>query len=88
MLLPLHDLTTYRTVTAERAFLSTLGGGCAAPVAAYAIQRNGLLEINGLVASPDGQTVIRVFASGADPVATGELLAHQALDQGAGDLLK
>jgi hydroxymethylbilane synthase len=88
MLRSIHDQATYRTVTAERAFLSALGGGCAAPVAAYAFQRNGLLEINGLVAAPDGQKVIRVSASGTDPVAAGEELARLALDQGAGDLLK
>ncbi len=88
MLQPLHDLAAYRAVTAERAFLAGLGGGCSAPVGAYAIYREGMLKINGLVASPDGKKVIRVSARGTDPAATGQQLARQALDQGAGDLLK
>jgi hydroxymethylbilane synthase len=88
MLKPVHDLATARAVTAERAFLSGLGGGCSAPVAAYATDHNGRLEINGLVASPDGKQIIRVSATGTDPLALGELLARQALGQGAGDLLK
>ena len=33
---PLHDPLTAAAVNAERAFLGELGGGCAAPVAAYA----------------------------------------------------
>ena len=32
----LNDYTTYQCVTAERAFLAGMGGGCQSPVAAYA----------------------------------------------------
>ena len=88
LLRPLHDPATYRAVTTERAFLAALGGGCSAPVAAYATSRDGQIEVHGLVASADGRAVIRVSASGADPRTTGEKMARQALDQGAGDLLK
>jgi hydroxymethylbilane synthase len=83
-----HHLATYQAVTAERAFLSALGAGCSAPVAAYANYNSGMLEINGLVASTDGQQVIRVYASGEDPLALGKRLAQQALVLGAGELLK
>ena len=83
-----HHLATYQAVTAERAFLSSLGAGCSAPVAAYANYNSGMLEINGLVASTDGQQVIRVYASGEDPLALGKRLAQQALVLGAGELLK
>jgi len=83
-----HDLATYQAVTAERAFLSALGAGCSAPVAAYASIEDRRLEMNGLVASTDGQQVVRVYASGEDALALGERLAQQALQQGAGELLK
>ncbi|MCS7063279.1 MAG: hydroxymethylbilane synthase [Methylacidiphilales bacterium] len=36
LLLPIHDPRTAQAVTAERAFLQALGGGCLAPVAAFA----------------------------------------------------
>jgi len=88
LLRPIHDPAVERAVTAERAFLAGLGGGCSAPVAAYAEARGSLLEIQGMVASTDGRRVIRVSALGDDPQTLGSQLARQALDQGAGDLLQ
>src|SRR5512145_1171473 len=42
----LEDEATRKAVTAERAFLSALGGGCSVPVAAYAIVEDGVLSIS------------------------------------------
>ena len=88
LLKPIHDPATCRTVTAERAFLAALGGGCSAPVAAYAHPDGEQLEITGMVGSVSGQQVIRVSAVGEDPNALGKLLAQKALDQGAAELLR
>jgi hydroxymethylbilane synthase len=87
LLQPVHDLPTYCAVTAERAFLAALGGGCSAPVAAYATTDGSQIEMRGLVAGIDGRRVIRVAAIGEDPKKIGELLAQKALDQGAAELL-
>jgi len=80
---------TWAAVTAERAFLAGLEGGCAAPVAAYArLQGKGLL-LHGLVASGDGKKVLRFEASG-DPTAAeslGRELAARALAAGAAELM-
>jgi hydroxymethylbilane synthase len=81
---------TRACVTAERAFLQALGGGCSAPVAAYAQAGQPgetAIRITGLVASADGRRLVRVFAAGDDPLAVGRGLARQALAGGAGDLL-
>lgn len=81
---------TQAAVTAERTFLEALGGGCSAPVAAYA-EFSFLEELGrgqGVVASLDGRQVIRVKAQSNDPVNLGEKLAEQALEQGATELLK
>ncbi len=79
-------------VTAERAFLQCLGGGCSAPVAAYAqCQISNLksqISIAGWVASTDGRRVIRVKGEGTDPLSLGAELAHEALAWGAGELLR
>ncbi len=83
LLRPIDHIPTRSAVLAERAFLSGLGGGCSAPVAAYA-QANHLI---GLIASQDGRRVIRVSSEGADPLALGHELAQQALAQGAQELL-
>ena len=85
----LEDAISRRTTTAERAFLSGLGGGCSLPVAAFGIQSNGSSEIElvGLAASPDGKNLIRGWGVGYDPEALGADLASQILSQGAGEFL-
>jgi hydroxymethylbilane synthase len=88
-LAPIDDLTTRKSVTAERAFLNGLGGGCSTPVAAYAISAQpSAISLIGLVASIDGRRAIRVSGEGAYPIALGTELAQRALAQGAGELLK
>lgn len=83
----IDDLPTRASVTAERSFLNALGGGCSAPVAAYAQTLNdrpGWLTLSGLVAVADGSKVIRVNGQGNDPDRLGADIAQQALQQGAG----
>jgi hydroxymethylbilane synthase len=87
-LAPLDDAAARAAVTAERAFLQALGGGCAAPVAAYAQPAaGGGLRMEALVAAPDGSRVVRVAGQGHDPHDLGASLAQAALRQGAGALM-
>ena len=86
LLAALEDDSTRTCVTAERAFLSGLGGGCSVPVAAYATVKHEISLI-GLVASPDGKQVIRVSGKGNDPRQLGNELAQQAISQGASEIL-
>jgi hydroxymethylbilane synthase len=86
---PLDDGATRAAVTAERAFLAALGGGCTAPIAAYASPApEAGLALSGLVASVDGQHCVRVTGHGVDPLALGAELAASALAQGAQSLLE
>ena len=87
LLAVLEDDPTRKAVTAERAFLSGLGGGCSIPVAAYAIVNHGI-NLTGLVASPDGKQMIKVSGQGVDPLHVGNELAQQAIAQGANEILK
>lgn len=71
-----------RALTAERAFLATLGGGCDAPVGALATSdpdEAGDLRLEGLVASADGHVVARLTRSGSDPDALGAEVAGQMM---------
>ncbi len=86
LLAALDDAPTRKSVTAERAFLAGLGGGCAVPVAAYATA-GGSIQLRGLVASPDGRHLIRVRGEGQDAQELGGRLAGEALAQGAGEIL-
>jgi hydroxymethylbilane synthase len=87
----LDDESTRSTVTAERAFLSGLGGGCAVPVAAYAettvISPGSGIKLTGLVVSTDGKNAIRVSEEGADALALGQELAQKAISLGADEIL-
>lgn len=85
----LDDAPTRAAVTAERAFLAGLGGGCSLPVGALGQVEGEQISLWALVARPDGQQVIRV--EGGDNVTAarqlGERLAEEALAQGAAALL-
>ena len=91
LLAALEDDSTRKAVTAERAFLSGLGGGCAVPVAAHAesgIRNDELgITLRGVVASPDGENIIRVEGYGNNPLELGKRLADEAIAQGAQKLL-
>ena len=84
LLTGLDDISTRKAVTAERAFLSGLGGGCAVPVAAYA---EGGISLTGLVISEDGKKAIKVKGEGADALQLGNELAQTAISQGAHEIL-
>jgi len=85
----LDDMATYTEVSAERAFLSRLGGGCQVPVGARATAEKDSLNIIGVVASPDGRALFRGKKSGhvADAVELGQELAEQLLHDGADKIL-
>ena len=74
---------------AERAFLRGLGGGCQFPIAAHAVLEGDALQLDGLVAKPDGSKILRGSLSGSseDPEALGSSLAFQLIEQGAHALL-
>lgn len=55
----MHHEPTEICATAERRFLRAFGGGCSVPVAAFATAGKETLGLSGVVASPDGTTVIR-----------------------------
>jgi hydroxymethylbilane synthase len=86
LLAALEDPAARAAVTAERAFLQGLGGGCSVPVAAHAKAGDQGWHLIGRVLSPDGRRIIQVEGEGPDPFALGERLARNALAQGAAAL--
>lgn len=83
----IHNPAVAVAVTAERAFLNGVGGGCATPVAAYAEIADGEIHLTGLVGSLDGSRQILVNGHGLDGRIVGESLAKEALAQGAQEIL-
>jgi len=85
----LDHLQTRLGCLAERSFLRSLGGGCQLPIAAHATINQELLNLDGLVAKPDGSQIFRGSLSGplVDPEALGTQLAERLIQQGARNVL-
>ncbi len=103
----LDDPATRFAVTAERAALAALGGGCQVPVGVHCrsvASANHFAnscsdwQILAVVADPSGQPLLRAErtlthdssvpdSAAPDPIALGQSVARQLLDQGAAELL-
>ena len=90
LLEPINDIGARQAVDAERAFLATIGGACDLPVAGHA-QRTaaGDLRLEGLLASPDGRSLVRRGAEGRpqDAAELGKQVAQMVLASGGQELL-
>jgi len=86
----LEHLPTARRCLAERAFLRELEGGCQVPIGVNTRFDGDTLVLTGMVASLDGQRLIRDEVRGdqTNPEALGIELAHKLKDQGAGAILE
>jgi|SRR5579871_4406972 len=85
----LDHAPTRAAVTAERAVLGALGGGCQVPIGAHAVVDSGILRLVGVVIAPDGTRAVRKNAEG--PVANAEEIGKHVgdalLDDGAREIL-
>ncbi len=87
----LNDTETRACVTAERALLRELEGGCQVPVGAWAkISVAGDLEIEAGVFSPDGTDAVRRIDGGAaaDAETIGVRLGRALIEAGADKILR
>jgi hydroxymethylbilane synthase len=95
LLLPLRNSITHLATSAERAFLRRFGVGCTLPIAAYAALEENMLNLHGLVISPDGQRRVQVQGSIVCTPDTslenaeqlGFELAERALSGGAAEII-
>lgn len=94
LLAPLNDRATAAAVSAERAFLAALGGGCQTPLGAYGqLADDQTLTLTGMVASLDGsKRVADIIEAQVQTVeqteALGRALADKLLAAGGRDILK
>ena len=86
----LNDPETACTVTAERALLIRLEGGCQVPIAGYATLSRGEITLEGRVATLDGREVLRERqrAPISDATRLGTRVAEALLAKGADKILK
>lgn len=86
----LDDEETRLCVTAERAFLRTLEGGCQVPIGGHARLENGEILLEGMVGNLDGSMNLREKISGEKRGAEnlGERLAQILIERGANEILE
>ena len=89
LIAPLNDHATIAEVTAERAVLESLGGGCQVPIGAHARYVDGELSLTAAVCHPEGIHRIVKTATGTSDAAQhlGKILAEKLQDSGATELL-
>jgi hydroxymethylbilane synthase len=77
-------------VTAERAVLAALGGGCQVPIGAYATVEHDRIQLQAVIVSPDGTQIIGLKANGAadDAAIIGRALGDQLLAEGGRQILE
>jgi hydroxymethylbilane synthase len=85
----MNDRDTAVCVMAERAFSDAIGGGCQVPMGALAVLEGGTIKISAVVASLEGDTVLKAQIDGPaeDGEALGRELAQTLQGMGASDIL-
>jgi hydroxymethylbilane synthase len=85
----ISDPQATAALTAERAVVTRLGGGCQMPIGAFAALHDGELALTAVVISVDGSQVARTDMRGptADARAVGIRVAEELLARGAGEIL-
>lgn len=86
---PINHLPTWQSITAERAFLSALGGGCRAPIAALGTVNSTTLKLEGMVVDVSGKKLLHASAEGnaMSPEQVGVRLAQKMLAMGASEFI-
>ena len=84
-----HEQTNYE-VSAERALVGKLDGGCQVPIGSYAKIENNLITLKGLVASLDGKIIHKSEIVGPieDAINIGQDLGEELLKMGANEILE
>ncbi|MBT7272195.1 MAG: hydroxymethylbilane synthase [Nitrospina sp.] len=84
-----HEQTNYE-VSAERALVGKLDGGCQVPIGAYAKTEDNLITLKGLVSSLDGKIIHKSEIVGPidDAINIGQDLGEELLKMGANKILE
>jgi hydroxymethylbilane synthase len=89
ILTPLNHVPTSMSVTAERALLSAMGGGCQVPIGAHGRVIGDVLELSACVAALNGESIVRAVHTGKpdDAEKIGRDLAKTLLEMGGKEML-
>lgn len=85
----LNHIPTRIATSAERAFLGLVDGGCQVPIGVYADVENDEIKIEAIIASLDGQTILRQTTTGkaTEAVELAKALGNDMLAHGGQEIL-
>ncbi len=85
----LNHIPTRIATSAERAFLGLVEGGCQVPIGVHADVENDEIKIEAIIASLDGQTILRQTTSGkaTEAVVLAKALGNDMLVNGGQEIL-
>ncbi len=83
----LDHADSHAALVAERSVMRRLGGGCALPLGAYARVDDGAVRLVAVVATPNGDRVLRAEASAPEPEEAAAAVAARLAEAGAGEIL-
>jgi len=86
----INNNKAWQSTSAERSFLSALGGGCHAPIAALGTFSRGRLHLEGMVGDMQTGEMLRASAEGSPEncIELGEKLARKMIDMGADKIIE
>lgn len=84
---PLDHAASRDALTAERALMRALGGGCALPLGAFAERRGDGMWMVAIVLTPDGGRYARAEAAATTPEEVAELVRLDLAASGADEIL-
>ncbi|KLU66859.1 porphobilinogen deaminase [Desulfosporosinus acididurans] len=87
LLAHLNHPETEKAVCAERALMRRLEGGCQVPIGALGQNKSGEIHLKAMVASLDGNRLLKAQGKGTDPEKVGVEVAGQLLSLGAAEIL-
>ena len=85
----INDAEAFAALSAERAVVTALGGGCQLPLGAVAVLERDSLSVHAIVASPNGGDAVRKSIRGpiGRAAALGQQLADELAAAGAAEIL-
>ncbi len=87
LLSDLQDEVVASTVLAERTVSAGIGADCSAPLGAHAVHTEAGIRLLARLGAPDGSRMLEAQATGRDPIAVGQAVAGDLIEQGSAELL-
>ncbi|MBB1069497.1 hydroxymethylbilane synthase [Limosilactobacillus sp. RRLNB_1_1] len=79
MLSQINDSESTKCIQIEREFMRELGGSCNFPIGGHAYSQDHQIVFDGLIASPNGEHLIKEVAVPANKLGVGKMVADQLL---------